>query len=78
VLINKNNSFNVPYTLIALYEKKLLLWEVAMKKESNIKISSIEYKNNEEARSKLIKLIIDCIIENGLAQGDENGNKNKY
>jgi hypothetical protein len=42
-----------------------------MKKEANIKIVSIKYKNDKEAWNKLINFLIDCIIENGFVKGDD-------
>jgi hypothetical protein len=42
-----------------------------MKKEPDIQITSIKYKNDKEAWNKITKFIIDCIIENRLVEGDE-------
>lgn len=41
-----------------------------MEEKQQMSIVSIEYQNNERARSKLIKFIIDSIIESSLEESD--------
>lgn len=40
--------------------------------EKELKIVSIEYKNDEESKNNLIKLIIDCLLNNTLGGEDSN------
>jgi hypothetical protein len=47
------------------------------KKTKGIKIRSIDikYNDNQDSRNKIIDFIIDCLVENKIFAGDENGNR---
>jgi hypothetical protein len=48
-----------------------------MKKKQEIIISSIEYRNDEAAKNKLIEFVIDCLLDNYLG-GGESGDGESY
>lgn len=44
----------------------------------DIKVTKVKYKNDIESRNKIVKLIIDCLLENNDLLGDfDNGTEHK-